>query len=285
MDAQKMEQVIVFEDLGFPIQTSFGKILTPEDPSLTQPMRHKELELKLFLDGTAIVDVGTSSFLCREGDILLINPYETHSIRCLDEDAKYHLLMVDPAFLLGRGDEQDFRYLKPFLEGRIVFSNLIRSDSVLHSTVFTLFRELEAKEEAYELAVKGMLYRLISLLLRSQVKSIMTRDELHAREKYGHLLAPAISYISANLSEAHNLDHLATLCSVSPKYFCRIFRKLTGMTCTAYIMERRIARAELLILSTCRPISEIADEVGFPDPCYFSRCFRRLRGISPSSVR
>ena len=285
MEFQATEQIIEFEDLGFPIQTVLYKVLSPEDPSLSQHMHHKELEIKLFLSGTALAEVGNTTYLCRKGDILLINPHESHNLRCLENNVTYHLLMVDPAFLLGRGDAQDFRYLKPFLERRIVFSNFIQEDALLYTTVSTLFSELEQQEEAYELAVKGMFYRLISLLLRKQVKSVMTVEELIAREKYGKLLSPAITYISSHLAEPISLDTLADLCGITPKYFCRIFKLLTGMTSTRYILEQRIARAEILILSTNRTLAAIAEEVGFEDPCYFSRCFRRLRGVSPSSLR
>ena len=285
MTDKDTEQVIIFEDLGFPIQTSLHKTVSPGDLSLTASMHHRELEIKLFLSGTALVEVDRHSWICKAGDILIINPHQNHSLRSQDSETRYHLLMVDPSFLLGRGDMQDFRYLKPFIESRIVFENMIRDDPALYDTVYTLFQELEQQEEAYELAVKGKFLQLIALLLRGHIQSVKTAEELIAQEKYGQLLFPAITYISSHLGEPLPLDQLASLCGITPKYFCRVFKLLTGMTSTAYILEHRIARAEALIRSTGRPLSSIAEEVGFQDPCYFSRIFRRLRGIPPSSIR
>jgi len=285
MPVNNTEQIIEFENLGFPIQTVFHKILSPDDISLTKPKYHKELEIKLFLNGTAIAEADNGSYICRKGDIFLVNPGQPHSIRAVEMHTEYHLLMVDPTFLLGRGDMQDFRFLKPFLEGRTVFRNLIHNDEELCHSAELLFHELQAKDYAFELAVKGYFYAMISALLRRHIKSVMSQEERAAQEKYGLLLMPAISYISAHLSEDLPLELLAGLCNITPKYFCRVFRSLTGMTSTAYITELRIARAEVLILSTGKPIAAIAESVGIQDPSYFSRCFKKLRGFAPSNLR
>ena len=63
--------------------------------------------------------------------------------------------------------------------------------------------------------------------------------------------------------------------------FRKIFLQQTGKTPYQYIQETRIKQSKFLILNTTRPLKEIAYEVGFNNPDYFSTAFRRIIGVSP----
>jgi AraC-like DNA-binding protein len=81
----------------------------------------------------------------------------------------------------------------------------------------------------------------------------------------------------------------ATICEatgLSPRAVQKAFLRHCGLTPTAYINERRLTRAaELLSESDRRNITDIAFDVGFQDPAFFSRCFRRRFGAAPSEWR
>jgi len=78
------------------------------------------------------------------------------------------------------------------------------------------------------------------------------------------------------------------LCSklfVTESYFCRFFKKSTGMTLAKYITEVRLKKAQLLLENTSDGISTIALNVGFDDANYFARTFRNTTGITPTQYR
>lgn len=67
--------------------------------------------------------------------------------------------------------------------------------------------------------------------------------------------------------------------------FRKVFLQQTGMTPYQYIQETRIKHSKFLLLNTTKPLKEIAYDVGFSNPDYFSTAFRRITGVSPHSFR
>ena len=72
---------------------------------------------------------------------------------------------------------------------------------------------------------------------------------------------------------------------LGPWQFCRKFKSVMGMTCGEFIARRRMHEARRLLDGNDLLIKEIAYRVGFEDANYFSRCFKRIVGTSPTSYR
>jgi AraC-like DNA-binding protein len=98
--------------------------------------------------------------------------------------------------------------------------------------------------------------------------------ELYAR------LRPAIDYIGGHLDEKLPPEALAARCYLSPYYFCRIFRRATGMTVNDYLSHRRMTAA-VRLLSAGHSVSETARLVGFGCDTYFITKFRKCWGVPP----
>jgi AraC-like DNA-binding protein len=73
--------------------------------------------------------------------------------------------------------------------------------------------------------------------------------------------------------------------NTSTFYFCKLFKKATGLTFTDYVSRVRIEKAKNLLLNPNLRVSEIAYEVGFQSLTHFNRVFRKLTGQSPSHYR
>ncbi|MBQ9263167.1 MAG: helix-turn-helix domain-containing protein [Clostridia bacterium] len=98
-------------------------------------------------------------------------------------------------------------------------------------------------------------------------------------------LSPALSYMEEHFTEEITLPQLAALSDTSPRHFDRLFRAAYQVTPKQYIAQLRIARACAMLAHTNRPITEIAFDCGYADSNYFSRVFRKIRGISPQQYR
>lgn len=72
---------------------------------------------------------------------------------------------------------------------------------------------------------------------------------------------------------------------ISPSYFLFLFKRETSLTFVDFLTSVRIEKAKLLLASTEKNITEIAYEVGFNNPNYFSSIFRKLAGMSPKEYR
>jgi two-component system response regulator YesN len=126
--------------------------------------------------------------------------------------------------------------------------------------------------------------------IRQQVQAILLaalayRDSQVASQ-YAAMIQQASAYIDSHYADANlSLAEVAGQAHLSPSYFCTIFSQETGRTFKEYLTEIRMQRARELLRSTALKSFEIADQVGYSDPHYFSYVFRKHTGQSPTEFR
>jgi len=91
----------------------------------------------------------------------------------------------------------------------------------------------------------------------------------------------AMEHLTAHLSEPQDVPNLARLAGLSPSRFAHRFKEETGDSAIAYLMKLRLREAARLLEFSGRSVKEVASDVGFESPFYFSRQFRRQFGLSP----
>jgi transcriptional regulator GlxA family with amidase domain len=128
--------------------------------------------------------------------------------------------------------------------------------------------------------------------LRRAAAILQVVDVTHAprsqRPKGG--LAPwqirlVTTHIESNLTTPIKSCELAAIARLSSCHFSRVFRESLGCSPVEYISQRRVERAQGLMLSTVAPLSQIALDCGLADQAHLSRLFRRFVGESPSAWR
>ncbi len=95
----------------------------------------------------------------------------------------------------------------------------------------------------------------------------------------------AKQFINQNQDGAICLASVAKAVNTSTFYFCKLFKRATGLTFTDYLARVRIEKAKTLLLNPNRRVSEVAYDVGFQSLTHFNRVFRKIVGASPSSYR
>lgn len=98
-------------------------------------------------------------------------------------------------------------------------------------------------------------------------------------------LRRALDFIEAHLADDIGLGEIAEAAGLSPYHFARAFRGATGLPPYRYVTQRRIARAQRLIVETELSLAQIAFEVGFGSQARFTTAFKRLVGTSPGRWR
>lgn len=100
------------------------------------------------------------------------------------------------------------------------------------------------------------------------------------------LIKRAMAYIEENYTkDSISLNEVASAVEVSANYFSTVFRQETGMTFTECVTKKRMDKAKHLLRQTERPSGDIAAEVGFKDPHYFSFVFKKTQGCTPREYR
>jgi AraC-like DNA-binding protein len=99
------------------------------------------------------------------------------------------------------------------------------------------------------------------------------------------VITKAKAFIQEHHTEDLSLGQVAKAVNTSSFYFCKLFKKATGINFTDYVSRFRIERSKNLLLNPNLRISEIAYEVGFQSLTHFNRVFKRILGESPTEYR
>ena len=106
-----------------------------------------------------------------------------------------------------------------------------------------------------------------------------------SRENVPSSLSVAIEYMKSNLNRPVTRDEVARMCNISPAYFSRLVKLKTGYTFTDLLNKLRIDYACYLFDSTDKNAAEVGFECGFNDQSYFTKVFKREKGISPHNYK
>lgn len=143
-----------------------------------------------------------------------------------------------------------------------------------------MIHELKLCKDDYEEILVHYMHLLLIMIHRSinsrpRGKSQYLMDEMDA----------AVRYFHANYHKPISIEDFAASYHMSISWFIRNFKEYTGSTPAQYLLSLRISNAQTLLESTSYNITEIANIVGYDNPLYFSRIFKKQIGMSPSEFR
>ena len=104
-------------------------------------------------------------------------------------------------------------------------------------------------------------------------------------EKSGSLIEEAMRYIRENYSRDISLDEVSQEVNISPYYFSKLFKDSTDQNFIEYLTNLRMEKARELLLTTESSMKEICVAVGYADPNYFSRIFKKNTGVTPTEYK
>lgn len=139
-----------------------------------------------------------------------------------------------------------------------------------------LQRELDGRDDGYREAVLALL-----TLLLVEVSRLSTDVGGDLRLRDEPLLAQVFDVIEARFRDGISLGAVAQAVGLTPGHLTTVVRERTGRTVGAWLTERRMAEARRLLVQTDRSVAQIGADVGYGDPGYFVRMFRRAHGTTP----
>jgi AraC-like DNA-binding protein len=143
-----------------------------------------------------------------------------------------------------------------------------------------LDRELHRRQDGYREAV---LAHLTLLLVSVSRLAVDVAGDLRLQDE--PLLAEVFGVIEEHYGEPLSLKDVARAVSITPGHLTTVVRRKTGRTVQEWILERRMAQARRLLVETDLAVEEVGRRVGYGDPGYFVRHFRRAHGATPRSWR
>ncbi|MDF2594263.1 MAG: hypothetical protein K0R69_604 [Clostridia bacterium] len=125
-------------------------------------------------------------------------------------------------------------------------------------------------------------FRELDIYMRSKIVALCKSSSIQEEGSKNKLVTETKKYIEDHYNEDISLEELAKEICVSPNYLSRLFRDKTGENYIEYLTNIRINKAKELMLSTEMSVKEISYNIGYNDPNYFSRLFKKIEKVSPS---
>ncbi len=228
---------------------------------------HEHIELHCVFGGRCRLKYGEEYYDLEAGDCAIINGNELH--RGAGGLCGYIVLLISPEF---------------FENNHVILKKVIRDEYV--SELIGRMRDAYCKNGAVDLMeARGYAYLLVAHLIRNY--TVKSFGETTYYKHYDKLdkINVAVSFIKENYDKSLTTKQLSRMVHLSEGYFCQIFKEITGNTAIEYINRVRIDKAEKMLHKTEMTITEIAFCCGFGDANYFSRMFKKLKGVSPQAAR
>lgn len=143
-----------------------------------------------------------------------------------------------------------------------------------------MIQELQLCREDYQELLSMMLRHLFILIHRQRNSSKKIDNGFIIEE-----IDLALTYFNEHYNKDISIEEYAASRHMSTSWFIRNFKKYTGSTPMQHILSIRISNAESLLETTEYNMTEISSIVGYDNPLYFSRIFKKQKGLSPSEYR
>jgi len=225
------------------------------------------------LKGTGWLEMAGATFRIDKGHAVLISPDVPHIYRA-DGDDPWSVFWIhfdgEQVSLilesLGVTDKKPLIYVPDTEMMRQTFEDVFACLNYHYS-------------DAGLLAMTSELMRLISRIKLNQGNP---RKEMQADEDR---IMESIRFMERHLDMTLTLESLASRAGQSVPHYCKLFKERIGQPPLAHFIQLKINKACELLFQTNQTVKAIAEQLGYDDPYYFSRQFKKVQGLSPSEYR
>ena len=241
-----------------------------------EPHVHDCREMVIVRTGTGWCAVNGQRFPMLRGDLYIFAPQDLHEFTNTPGMRFYNVMFADSLFT-----KEEAELLLPLFRrhGKVSLPCAV-FDRVDH-LLAELCAELDGERPGCTVAAKSLFRRFLVELLR------LPKEE-DAGENDGRdplLASRLLAFVAEHSQEKLTLSDLAHRIGVSSEYAGRLFKSLTGIPFSNYLIQYRVDLACARLENSADSISQIAAELGFFDASYFDKCFRKVLGVSPATYR
>jgi AraC-like DNA-binding protein len=239
---------------------------------------HNAIEIIMPLTNSFETVCDGVSYLLSERDVLIIPAGTLHQMKA--QPGRRLFFQLDNRTIADNPALTDLSSLlaAPLLINAEYDRDLLSSLNSTLKDIYILYSEFE------DLAEVRIYLNFINMLTRIREHQLSTAD-IEEDGKYSDKFRNILKYIDMNYMNDITLDDLADMAGYSKYHFSRIFKKYCNTTFIAFLNQRRIKAAEMLLLNEEMSVTNVAMQVGFSSLTTFNRVFKELKGGTPSEFR
>ncbi len=248
---------------------------------------HFYCEMMFVYKGKEQVNIGGKNLTINSGDIIYIHPHLVHEIINVAELSEITILKFDTSLLFSQSQyEVEKQYWMPFLPESgfqcLTFENMVDEVKPL---LDKLIEEEQSRFVGYEIRMRNLVCNILTILNDSLTRFGSQNSNNIISEKEQKQFNQMLQYIATHFYEEDLIQTALKICNLSYSNFAVKFKKMYGKTFSEHINSVRVYYAQQMLSGTDNSMSSISEACGYHDPCYFSRIFRKLTGITPLTYR
>ena len=230
--------------------------------------------------GSGIHEIDFIKYPVQDNSVFILRPGQVHKLE-LAADAVGFLMEFDLSFYQPKNTISEHRWKKASSKSYCELET--PRFKKLHTYLNTVFDEYSSKQEGYLEAIKATLDLFFLEYIRQSrnPNSIAKSESGYIQERFEEL----VRLLETNISSMKSVSAYADLLSLSSYQLNSISKTAVGKTVSDLINEQIILEAKRHLLATPEQVKEIAYTLGFEDPSYFIRFFRKHTGVSPDTFR
>ncbi|MCD7785958.1 MAG: AraC family transcriptional regulator [Oscillospiraceae bacterium] len=236
---------------------------------------HSQVELVLVESGEVRFMIDGRELTIGAGGGVLICPHTIHSLQ-------YTIPGSISTFIFGTDFLLDFMSFFESTKTPFVVLDKDRCPKFAQAQIPFLI-EFSHEYNVGKTVVKGLLSVLLSGMMPAYSGGEF--EEREERLSSYQVCRKLLAYVDDNITSDLSLKSIASALNIVPCYVSSVFSKNFNMTLNHYIGTKRIAMAKTMLISTLKPMSEIAYECGFSSVRSFNRWFKELEGMPPTQYR
>lgn len=268
------------------VQTTFGA------KSAVDAHYHEFIEILYCTEGSFYILLDGEGHTFSQGDMVIINSMEVHSVRALTEEANTYVVIRFTPELLYTTTLSAFetKYVLPFTMKTATHQKVFKKEELASTNIpgllLTIIEEGATKSYGFELAIRTHIGQIFLWILRHWHNMGM---DLNISSGLGieniERLEIIFDYVDKHYDETITIAHMADICNMSYSYFSRFFKKAMNRNFSDYVNLIRISKAEHLLATTDEPITNVALMVGFGTTSYFIEQFKKFKRLTPKKFR
>ncbi len=244
---------------------------------------HTDMELGLILKGKGEYILNDVKYTADEGDLFIVRSNEMHCVPTVSTESLVAFnIQLSPFFLWNIcSDYIPPQKIQSLINPDISITHKLHDTEIIHC-IKTISNLMESDGESSLFTIRSLVVRTVMLISE---KIDVAHTNLVPPVKHLNDIQESIGYIKKNYSKQINLDDMAKNAAMSPSYFSKTFKAVTGVSPYNYLMTTRIEKALESLKSSNKTVMEIALECGFLSITSFNKAFKKSVGCIPTDIR